>query len=246
MDMNALLDERIANCRARFAEQPESGVFVMLADLLRQRGDYEEALGILADGVIHRPESVAALVVLGRTLLEADRAEDARTALQRVLDLDQDNLVALRLLAEDCRSRADWTAAVPFLDRLTELEPDEKRWPAALDEARSFRDTPAQDDTETEAEAGFATLTLVDIYMAQGYHDRAITALEQMLEADPERAEVRERLATLKGTDDVPPEAEEAAPAVEEPATMPEVEPAFEQTQPAATSDLNKSRPMEF
>ena len=233
--MQELLDERIANCRARYAEKPGSGVFVLLADLLRERGDYDEALAILADGLEHRPDSVAALVVMGRTLLEAGRAEDARLALQRVLELDADNLVALRLLSEDCRSRADWAGAVPFLTALAQLEPDDARWPAALEEARSYRDAPppVEGEEKGEAEAGFATLTLVDIYMAQGYSDRAQAALEQMLEADPERADVKARLAILGVSSGVATE-----PAVAEPGEAPTApEPMAEPVEAAETGD---------
>ncbi|RKZ14233.1 hypothetical protein DRQ50_09315, partial [bacterium] len=113
-----------------------------------------------------------------------------------VLEVDADNTVVLRLLAEDARSRAAWSESVPFLIRLAELEPQEDRWPAALEEARSFRDSPPSADDA--AQAGFATLTLVDIYLAQGYHARAVAALRQMVDNDPERHDARARLAALE------------------------------------------------
>jgi predicted Zn-dependent protease len=194
--MEEVLAERIERCRQRLAEDPQSGVFVLLADLLRERGSFEEALAVLADGIRQRPESLAARVVMGRTLLETGRGDEARPVLAGVLESDRDNVVALRLLAEDCRSRAAWAAAVPYLERLVELETEDDRWPAALAQARAYRDEPPSGDGPVQA--GFATLTLVDVYLAQGYHARAMTALRQMLEVEPEREDVQARLAALE------------------------------------------------
>jgi tetratricopeptide (TPR) repeat protein len=190
------LAERIASCRARFDDEPESGVHVLLADLLREAGEFGEALSLLSDNATMRPASVSARVVLGRTLLEAGRVDDARPVLRQVLEADRDNTLALRLLAEDARSRGAWSESVPYLMRLSELEPEEPRWSAALAEARGFRDAPPTEDDA--AQAGFATLTLVDIYLAQGYHARAVAALRQMVENDPDRTDARERLAALE------------------------------------------------
>lgn len=202
--MNPSLDDRITDCRARYAQEPSSGVYVLLSDLLRETGEFEEAISILSDNAIIRPASLSARVVLGRTLLEAGRADDARPVLRQILETDADNTVVLRLLAEDARSRAAWAESVPYLMRLVELEPGDERWPAALEEARSFRDAPSTEDVG--AQAGFATLTLVDIYLAQGYHARAVTALRQMVENDPGRADARDRLEALEKMVDLEPD----------------------------------------
>lgn len=212
--MNQTLDARISDCRARYAQEPSSGIYLLLSDLLRETGEFEEAISILSDNATVRPTSLSARVVLGRTLLEAGRADDARPVLRQILETDADNTVVLRLLAEDARSRAAWSESVPYLMRLVELEPEEERWPAALEEVRSFRDSPPTEDLA--AQAGFATLTLVDIYLAQGYHARAVAALRQMVENDPGRIDARDRLEALKkmvdAESDAPLPAEVPAP----------------------------------
>ena len=193
---------KLAAYRERFAEDPDSGVFIALADLLRTEGEYDEALQVLERGLTARPDSLSATVVMGRTLLESGRGDEARTVLAASLRRDPDNTLALRLMAEVCRAAADWPAALPPLERLTELEPDEPRWQSSLAEARAQLDQPDRgahpDGSEGGPRASFATMTLVDIYVAQGYHARAVAALEQMLEADPSRDEVRERIAELQ------------------------------------------------
>ena len=42
-----------------------------------------------------------------------------------------------------------------------------------------------------------ATVTLADIYVAQGYRDKAIAVLQTLLERDPDRQDILERLAIL-------------------------------------------------
>lgn len=211
--MNPNLADRISACRSRLDDAPESGAYVLLADLLREAGEFAEAISVLSDNAAQRPISLSARVVLGRALLEAGRVDDARPVLRQVLESDRDNTLVLRLLAEDARSRGAWSESVPYLMRLSELEPEEDRWPSALEEARSFRDKPPTEDAA--AQAGFATLTLVDIYLAQGYHARAVAALRQMLEKDPQRGDARERLAALEAMTGVDVEGAAGAPVAE-------------------------------
>ncbi len=188
------LQQRIRVCRQRFGAAPESRAFAPLADNLRQAGQYEEALTLLEEGLVRHPGFPAALVILGHTLLDADRPGHARKVLQTVLDNDTENIVALRLLTEDARSRQVWTEAIPLLEKLTVLDPDDERWPLALNEARANRKV--ADPTEVP-ETSFATLTLVEIYLAQGYRAKAMTALRQMAANEPNRQDIQEKIAEI-------------------------------------------------
>jgi len=190
--VNEQVRERIGRYKDRLAADPASGVFVPLAEMMGAEGDVEEALGVLEDGLSRHPGSIPGRVVLGRMLLATGRADLAREVLGEVLTVDGDNLVARRLLAEDCRSRGDWQGALPHLELLVGLEPDDSRWPAAMAEAKGrLAEGTAGGDVP---DAGFATMTLVDIYTSQGYYDKAVAALRQMSEAEPEREDVAARL----------------------------------------------------
>ena len=190
----ATIQQRISVCRQRFESAPESRAFAPLADCLRQGGHYEEALTLLEEGLIRHPEFHAAMVILGHTLLDTDRSEHARKVLQRVLEKDGENVVAIRLLTEDARSRQAWHEAVPLLENLTRLDPDDNRWPLALSEVRANRYVP---DPADVPETSFATLTLVEIYFAQGYRAKAMTALRQILEREPDRQDVKDKIAEI-------------------------------------------------
>ena len=188
------LKRKIEIFSERFAAAPQSRLFAPLADLLRQVGRWDDALELLDEGLGRHPDYVSALVIKGRTLLDAGRMDQAREILTRVLGIDGENLVVLRLLTEDARSRQDWEASVPLLEKLVVLDPDDERWADALAEARGFADG---DVSAASSDASFATLTLVDIYLAQGYRDKALSALRQMEARDPDRQDIKDRLATI-------------------------------------------------
>ncbi|MFN2370399.1 MAG: tetratricopeptide repeat protein [Candidatus Krumholzibacteriia bacterium] len=191
--MTADRHDRIQQYRRRLAAAPVSGVFVPLADLLAQAGEVDEAVSLLEAGLARRPRSLPARVVLGRILLEAGRTERAREVLGEALAFDPDNREARRLLMEDCRRRGDWDGTMAHLLELVRIDPGDERWPAALAEARTRADGAAATGPQ-----GFATMTMVDIYVAQGYHVRAAAALRRILDADPARDDARRRLAEVE------------------------------------------------
>jgi len=188
------LEQKIEMFSGRLAEAPHSRVFAPLADLLRQAGRWDDALDLLDDGLGRHPDYVSALVIKGRTLLDAGRMDLAREILAHVLEVDGENLVVLRLLTEDARSRQDWEGSIPLLEKLLVLDPDDTRWAGALEEARVFA---SRDVPEESSDSSFATMTLVDIYLAQGYREKAMAALRQMAAREPGRRDVRERLETI-------------------------------------------------
>jgi hypothetical protein len=46
-----------------------------------------------------------------------------------------------------------------------------------------------------------ATKTLAEIYLAQGYRDKALAVLHQILEHHPERQDIRDQIADIERTD---------------------------------------------
>ncbi len=176
---------RIARLRKRHDAAPDSKVFAPLADLLGREGQVEEALSLLEDGLARHPDYLSGMVVLGRTLMEADRRDHARKVLVRVLDLDPDNHVALGLLADDALGQEIWDLAEPWLIKLVQLEGPESRWKGLLLKARNRQSRQQGTDQVPAAAGSLATMTLVDIYIEQGYLEKALAALQLMKDRDP-------------------------------------------------------------
>lgn len=222
------LNRKIEIFSERLAQDPHSRVFAPLADLLRMAGQQEDALDLLDDGLGRHPEYISALVIKGQTLLDLGRVDLARSVLAQVLDLDSENFVVLRLMTEDARSRQAWEEAIPLLEKLVVLDPDDERWPGALAEARQF----ARRETPPLAQgSSFATMTLVDIYLAQGYRDKALEALHQMALREPNRRDIQSRISELKSRGPADgPSLKDAIPSVGNPVDDP-VPPAAKRTQ---------------
>ncbi len=213
----------LTHFESRLARDPLSRCFVPLADLYRQNGRIDDACRVLEAGIAQHPQYVSALVALGQLRDELADADGARDMLGRALARDPDNLVALRLLAADAEGRGDWVAAVPRLERLSRLEPDDLVIHDRLRDARRhLADTvppaplaaPAPESQLAEAAGnGLATLTLADLFLRQGHRDQARRILLQLAAATPGRPDVQERLAALEKAEEEAP-----APAVPPPA----------------------------
>lgn len=197
------LEQKIEIFSRRLSQDPHARVFAPLADLLRQSGRLEDALELLDEGLGRHPDYVSALVIKGRTLMDSGRVEDARHVLGRVLELDAENFVVLRLMTEEARSRQAWTEAIPLLEKLVVLDPDDSRWAGALEESRRLAEPPeisheGEESSPLGTDSSFATMTLVDIYLAQGYRDKALDALRQMAAREPDRPDVLDRIAEIQ------------------------------------------------
>jgi predicted Zn-dependent protease len=213
------LEARISECRRRWEAAPDSRAFIPLADLLRQAGRAEQALEVLEAGLARHPRAVAALVTLARTLAAVGRTVEAAEAAAHVLEHDPDNIAGLELVAEEDRRRGDLVAASGRTERLAELAPDDRHWPALLGQLREQR--AALSAAEGAArEGGFATLTLVDLYLAQGYAQKAEALLSRLVSERPDDPEVRRRLASLASAGDGAPAA--VAPAGGAPRSLPQ------------------------
>jgi tetratricopeptide (TPR) repeat protein len=115
MSSRKALELELARLRARYADQPSGRVFAPLADCQRKLGQLDNALQTCLAGLTRHPVYSSAQLILGKIFL--DRGEDvsARVALERVLELDSHNMLALRLLAE-------------LAERRGELDEAESRW----------------------------------------------------------------------------------------------------------------------
>ena len=266
------LEKQIVYFRSKHELNPRSRIFAPLADLYRRVGRLDEALRLLEDGLKIHPEYVSALVILGRTQLDAGDRDLARTTLQKVMALDSENLVVLKLLASDAQEREAWQVARQLYERVVQLDTDDTdakdrikrlgRRDGSLPRAHGttvslgqhddpghvsgFRDVDLDTDSTDAADAadaadvgsdageaigagsdvaesamtdppaesplplpgsdpvdamsamqGLATKTLADIYIAQGYRDKARVVLERILEQQPDRDDVRARLDEL-------------------------------------------------
>jgi tetratricopeptide (TPR) repeat protein len=119
--------EEIAKLESLYASNPEGRVFTHLAEAYRKAGELERARDIVEQGLARHADYASAHVVLGRVLTDLGREDDARAAFQRVLELDQHNLVALRSLGDLADRANDHEEALRRYRELLALDPGDDR-----------------------------------------------------------------------------------------------------------------------
>jgi tetratricopeptide (TPR) repeat protein len=109
--------------RERYEKDPNSKVFMPLAEQLRRRGCYAEAIDICRRAKKAHPRYVSCRVLLGRCFIELGMREEARRELEEVLELDRENVFSLRVMAEVLRAQGTLKGAVDYYRALLRISP---------------------------------------------------------------------------------------------------------------------------
>ncbi|HKK00879.1 MAG TPA: tetratricopeptide repeat protein, partial [Desulfuromonadales bacterium] len=132
----------------------------------------------------------------------------------RALDLDADNLPALKGLAKAKHQSGDAAAARQLLEKAATLAPDDealrqflKRLPPDPEEKASepIPSAPSPQPSVRSSRRGhrtsadpFTTVTIAEIYIRQGFLRRALKIYRDLLSSDPSDENIRQRLIALK------------------------------------------------
>ena len=95
-----MTDPAIAGLRAAWDKQPKGRAFFQLAEALRADGDMAGAIEVLEKGLAQNPALSAARLLLAELLGKSGSDEKAAVHLNRLFDLEPENLKVNRLLAE--------------------------------------------------------------------------------------------------------------------------------------------------
>jgi tetratricopeptide (TPR) repeat protein len=280
----------------RYRRAPGSHVFAPLADAYRKLGLVEEALDICARGLSANPRYASGYVVQGKCQYDSGRADRAEESFKKVLELDPQNLVALRYLGIIRAACGDADGARGYFEHILVLDPDDKeirkrlevlgenasmsantlveeiekvlepespkstsvepvrivehakasiRAPSVepvavrvepgaprddvieLPEVRDeFEGSPIQLGDDSVTTEYIATVTLADIFAAQGYSAKALKIYHDVLRRQPDNEDVRRKVAAIEkgepisrpAEDDLPPIKDDARPVVSAPA----------------------------
>lgn len=107
---------RLAELRQRWEREPDSRIYLQLADELRRLEQIDEAVAVLEKGLERRPNDLSGMVALGRYRLELGDLEGAVAILETVAERDPAHLVANKLLIEGHLQRQDAEQAQQRLD----------------------------------------------------------------------------------------------------------------------------------
>lgn len=113
----------IEKLEARYRENPKGRNFAPLADAYRKAGLIDNAIELCQSGLQLHPDYVSGHIVHGRCLVDKKDDGGAEAVFRRVLDLDPENILALKVLAEISERNERFAAAVEWLNRLLLADP---------------------------------------------------------------------------------------------------------------------------
>ena len=145
-------NSEIEKLERRWKENPKGTVFAPYAEVLRKNGDHLEARDVLRQGLELHPDHIPGNIVLGRCCLDLREDGPAEAAFIHVLDLDSENVIALKALADITERQGRLMEARTWLTRLISVDPSN-------DEAR---DQLERVDTAREAAAAAMTAPLTE------------------------------------------------------------------------------------
>jgi tetratricopeptide (TPR) repeat protein len=112
----------IEKLERRYTENPHGLTFAPLAEVHRKNGDVSRALDLLRIGLELHPNYIPASIVLGRCHQDLGDLPAAEAAFAHVLRLDDENVIALKSLADISERQERWDDAERWLRRLVSVD----------------------------------------------------------------------------------------------------------------------------
>jgi tetratricopeptide (TPR) repeat protein len=112
----------IEKLERRYAENPHGLTFAPLAEVHRKNGDISRALELLRVGLELHPNYIPASIVLGRCHQDLGDLSAAEEAFSHVLRLDDENVIALKSLADINERQEKLDDAERWLRRLVSVD----------------------------------------------------------------------------------------------------------------------------
>lgn len=113
----------IEKLKEKFDKDPNSKLFLPLAEEYRKEGMLEEAIDVLQRGLEKHVTYTSARVLLGKTYLEKGMMDEARKEFESVIKIVPDNLFAHKKLAEVYRDTGETALAIKAFKVILKLNP---------------------------------------------------------------------------------------------------------------------------
>lgn len=126
--------EEIEKLRMRVEKDPNSRLFLPLAEEYRKTGMLDEAISVILGGLERQPGYTSARVALGRIYLEKDMVGEARDEFEKVVSVIPDNLFSHKKLAEIYRGRGETLKAIDEYRKVIQLNPLDEDAKISLEE----------------------------------------------------------------------------------------------------------------
>ncbi len=120
-----MLDTAIESYQDKLKTDPDSLVFVQLADALRKKGELSKALSVCRTGLSRHPNLPSGLLMMGRVLTAEHEHEEAVDVLTKVVQREPNNLTAHTLLSQAFMALGRFGEAITEYQKILSLNPDD-------------------------------------------------------------------------------------------------------------------------
>ncbi len=191
----------------KLLNNPESLVFVPLAEAYRKSGMQDEAIETCLKGLQLHPAYMSARMVLGRAYMEKAMFEEAAAEFRKMASSDTNNIMAHTLLGQLYMQQEQFANAIEAYQKVLSLNPEDDNVQQKLNQAlelarqdnsRPRKDAGAQTRPEPEASNKKEDISKAEELSKQGDIENALKIYRLILEADPENMVVRQRLKDIE------------------------------------------------
>ena len=199
--------EDIERLKEKVNNEPNSKLFILLAEEYKNAGMLDEAVNVLTGGIEKQPEYMSARVSLGKIYLERGMLDEAKAEFEKVVHTIPENLYAHKKLAEIYTALGKSDIAVEEFKEVLKLNPlDECALTSLADIEKGYQFEPKAQTTEKVEEppraeqepAPLLSLTDADAYIFQGNYTAAIDIYKKLLAIEPYNMQVLQRIEELK------------------------------------------------
>ncbi len=185
--MNELDFSEISKLSEKYNKEPQSRLFVQLADAYRKNNMIEEALDVLNKGLNYHPQYPLAYLVLGKCHFDKRAYVQARDAFEKTLALDPQNVVALRMLARTYEMLKDDKGQLNAYKNIIAIDPLDTNAKEKLSMLEAL-----------QRKEPLYTVAMAEEYEKQGNLEESLKIYENLLFTDPSDLMLKEKVAELK------------------------------------------------
>lgn len=211
-------------------EDPNSKL--MLAGISKSLGDSDSALSILFSALRENQNSLSAKLMIAEIYYERWMIDEAKKYLEQIIDQTPNNEKALDMLSKIYNSENDSKKALDLLYKklifctnksqtLFEIQSlknksstENAHFDITANIKNKLTDSYSQASTDTP-EAKLITETMADLYINQGYYEKAAEILEELLKKNPHDPHLKTKLSLSIASKSISKENYEAAEELE-------------------------------
>ncbi len=199
--------EDIDKLKEKVKKDPNSRLFVPLAEEYRKTGMLDEAISVLMTGITSQPGYTSARVSLGKIYLEKKMASAAKEEFEKVISAIPDNLFAHKKLAEIYRDSGEKERAIGEYRVVLKLNPLDDDAVSNLEtlqkghiqfEAFNEEKMPVAERLPEKEDKGGYKLKDAALFISEGNYLKAMSIYREMLSANPQDKYVMQKVEELR------------------------------------------------